>query len=275
MRRFTENLVLIVAILAAVGLAAGCGGTAKNAIASFAPTRSASAAPTRSASAAPTRSADVSPSASAGSSASPSASVSPSPSASVAPSPSATAATTTVEPATSAAAAPAQPTGSAAPGSGSPSGLVWLWALLGAVVLIGAILLIARARRRHAAAAAGWQSRVIDAYAKGAALHDAMSVAETPGALAAADAPARWSDIQRRADDLAQTLYALREAAPDDESRARVTDALASLQAVRSAMDAERAPGGAGPQQAGVARSRLFTFEASLRALRDPYRRAP
>jgi hypothetical protein len=169
----------------------------------------------------------------------------------------------------------AQPSGSAAPGSGSPSGLIWLWALLAAVVFIGAILWIARARRRRSAVAAGWRSRVIDAYAKGAALHDAMSVAETPAALAADDAGARWSDIQRRADDLAQTLYALREGAPDHESRARVTDVLASLQAVRSAMDAERAPGGAGPQQAGVARGRLFTFEVSLRALRDPDPQAP
>ncbi len=137
------------------------------------------------------------------------------------------------------------------------------------------ILWIARARGRRSAAAAGWQSRVIDAYAKGSALHDAMSVAETPGALAADDAGARWSDIQRRADDLAQTLYALREAAPDDETRARAADALASLQAVRSAMDAERVPGGAGAQQANVTRGRLSTFEASLRALRASPQQAP
>jgi hypothetical protein len=136
-------------------------------------------------------------------------------------------------------------------------------------------MLIARARGRRSAAASGWQSKVIDAYAKGSALHDAMSVAETPGALAADDAGVRWSDIQRRADDLAQTLYALREAAPDDESRARVANALASLQAVRSAMDAERAPGGAGAQQAEVTRGRLAAFEASLRALRAPDQQAP
>src|ERR1017187_5725496 len=114
----------------------------------------------------------------------------------------------------------------AAAASGSSTGLIWLWILLGAIVLIGLIMLIVRARGRRSAAAAGWRSRVIDAYAKGSALHDAMSVAETPGALAADDAGARWSDIQRRTDDLAQTLYALREAAPDDEGRAKVADAL-------------------------------------------------
>jgi hypothetical protein len=99
-----------------------------------------------------------------------------------------------------------------------------------------------------------------------------MSVAEAPGGLAAGDAGARWSDIQRRADDLAQTLYELREAAPDPEDRARIADTLASLQAVRSAMDAERAAGGAGAQQADVTRSRLSAFESALRALRAPDR---
>ena len=101
------------------------------------------------------------------------------------------------------------------------------------------------------------QSKLIDAYAKGSALHDAMSVAETQGDLAAGDACARWSNIQRRADDLAQTLYALREAAPDPGDQARIADVLASLQAARSAMDAElgarrrRLPAGRrGPQPA-------------------------
>ena len=137
------------------------------------------------------------------------------------------------------------------------------------------IVAIVRAGRRRSAAAAGWQSRVIDAYAKGSALHDAMSVAEAPGALGAYDAGARWADIQRRADDLTQTLYALREAAPDDEGRAGVADVLASLSAVRSAMDAERAPGGASSQQAEVTRERLAFFEISLSALRASDQQAP
>jgi len=170
---------------------------------------------------------------------------------------------------TSAPTAPA--TGSAAPAASSGTSLTWLWILLGVLVLAGLIALIARWGRRRSAASAGWRSRLVDAYAKGSALHDAMSVAEVPGGLAAADAAARWSDIQRRADDLAQTLYALREQVPPDSAdRARIDDTLASLQAVRSAMDAERAPGGAGYQQAGVVRSRLASFESSLRALGAP-----
>jgi len=167
---------------------------------------------------------------------------------------------------TSAPTAPA--IGSAAPAASSGTSLIWLWVLLGVLVLAGLIALIARSARRRSAAAAGWRSRLVDAYAKGSALHDAMSVAEAPGGLAAADAAARWADIQRRADDLAQTLYALREAVPPDSAdRAGIDDTLASLQAARSAMDAERAPGGAGYEQAELVRSRLASFESSLRGL--------
>jgi len=165
---------------------------------------------------------------------------------------------------------------SSSPTASSGSNLLWLWILLGVLVVVGLIALIARSGRRRTAAAAGQQSRLIDAYAKGSALHDAMSVAEAPGGLYAPDAAARWFDIQRRADDLAQTLYALRETVPEDSGdRVRIADTLASLQAVRSAMEAERAPGGAGPQQAEVVRSRLFSFESSLRALRASDQGAP
>ena len=156
----------------------------------------------------------------------------------------------------------------AASGSSSGTSLLWLWILLGVLILAGLIAWIVTSSRRRSAATAGWRSRLIDAYAKGSALHDAMVVAEAQGDLASSDARARWYDIQRRADDLAQTLYALREAAPDPEDQAGIGDVLASLQAVRSAMDAERAPGGARPELAEVVRRRLYAFELSLRALR-------
>jgi hypothetical protein len=159
-------------------------------------------------------------------------------------------------------------TTSPTPAESSGTSLIWLWVLLGVLVLGGLITWIARAGRRRSTAAAGWRSRLVDAYAKGSALHDAMSVAELQGDLASGDARARWYEIQRRADDLAQTLYALREAASDPGDQARIADVLASLQAVRSAMDAERATGGASMQQADVVRTRLSGFESSLRALR-------
>jgi len=243
MRRLMRIIFLSVAILAAGGMAAGCSSSVKSAIASISPSRSSTAPGTVTSTAAgPTV---------------------------TTPGPTVTTAGPTVTAPTATVTAPT-PTAAGSPAAHGEAGtnLLWLWILLGALVLVGLIVLIVRSARRRSATAAGWQSRIIDAYAQGSALHDAMSVAETPGALAADDAAARWGDIQRRSDDLAQTLYALRESAPDEENRARAADALASLQAVRSAMDAERAPGGAGAEYAEVVRSRLRTFEASLRALR-------
>ena len=197
------------------------------------------------------------------------------------PSRSATAATATTagQPAITAPAAPSatapQSTTTAAPAAGSGTSLLWLWILLGAVLVAVLIAWITRVARRGSATATDRRSRLVDAYAQGSALRDAMSVAETPGAMAAADAGARWADIQRRADDLAQTLYALRESVPDPADQMRVADTLASLQAARSAMDAERAPGGAGPWQAEIVRGRLDAFESSLQALRADDQRYP
>ena len=196
------------------------------------------------------------------------------------PSRSATAATATTagQPATTAPAAPsatAPQSATAAPAAGSGTSLLWLWILLGAVLVAVLIAWITRVARRGSATATDRRSRLVDAYAQGSALRDAMSVAETPAGMAAADAGARWADIQRRADDLAQTLYALRESVPDPADQMRVADTLASLQAARSAMDAERAPGGAGPWQAETVRGRLDAFESSLRALRADDQRYP
>jgi hypothetical protein len=250
MRRSAKSLSLPVAILIAVCLAAGAAGcagagsTVKSAISS-----AASNLPSRSATAA---------------------------TATTAGQPATTAPATTAPAATAAPSAAAPQGTTAAPAAGSGTSLIWLWILLGAVLVAVLIVLITRmARRGSATAAADWRSRLVGAYAQGSALRDAMSVAETPGAMAAADAGARWADIQRRADDLAQTLYALRESVPDPADQMRIADTLASLQAARSAMAAERAPGGAGPWQAEVVRDRLDAFESSLRALRADDQRYP
>ena len=249
MRRSAKSLSLpaaiLVAILVAAGLAvgaagcAGAGSTVKGAISS-----AASNLPSRSATAATATTAGQ---------------------------------PATTAPASTAAASPAAPQSTAAaPAAGSGTSLIWLWILLGAVLVAVLIVWITRMTRRGSAtAAADWRSRLVDAYAQGSALHDAMSVAETPGAMAAADAGARWADIQRRADDLAQTLYALRESVPDPADQMRIADTLAALQAARSAMDAERAPGGAGPWQAETVRGRLNAFESSLQALRTDDQRYP
>ena len=166
---------------------------------------------------------------------------------------------------------PAAAAASPAASSSSSSDLIWLWVVLGAIVLIVLIVLIARSgRRRGPKPAEVWQSRALDAYAKGAALHDAMRMAEAPGALVAQDAAARWADIQRRADDLGQALYAMREAAPDEDKRMRTADVLAALQSVRSVMAAERGTDVSAVPPPEQVRSRLAAFGAALQELREP-----
>ena len=244
MGRMPEKMILVAAILAAGYLAAGCGsGSVKNAVSSAAASKSISVSP-------PTFSPGTR---------------SPRPSSRPA---DGDRVGRGARPGTLAVhrAALAVPAAS----GGSASSLLWLWILLGAVVVVGVAVWLARRSGQRSAMATNWRSKVVDASAKGSALIDMMSMAESPGARAAEDASARWAEIQRRMDDLAQELYALRETAPGEAERERVADVLASLQAVRSAMDAERAPGGAGPEQGARVHDLLLTFEASLRALRSP-----
>jgi hypothetical protein len=126
------------------------------------------------------------------------------------------------------------------------------------------------AHRRRARSATDWQGQVIDAYAKGSALHDAMAAAETPGALAADSAGLRWSDIQRRADDYSQLLYRMQQTAPNDQERLRIGNLIASLQAARSAMDTERSGGIPDGSVSGLVRDRLAFFNSALNSLRQP-----
>jgi hypothetical protein len=261
MSRLPEKLVLMMAILAAGCLAAGCGsGSVKNAVSSAAASKSISVSP-------PT----ISPRTS-------------NPAPTTAPTTVPTTAAVTSQPAVTASAVAPAPAPSSQPpaasespaASGSGSSLLWLWILLGVIAVVGVAVLIARRSGRRSAQAAGWRSKVVDVYAKGSALYDAMSVAEHLGAQPPEDDSIRWADIQRRTGDLAQELYALRETAPGEAERAQVANVLASLRALRSAMDAEHAPGGAGPSQ-GTGPSQgarvhglLLSFEASLRALHSP-----
>jgi hypothetical protein len=142
--------------------------------------------------------------------------------------------------------------------------------LLAALALILIIAFLIARSRRGPKPADIWRSQALDAYAKGSALYDAMELAEAPGALVAQDAAARWADIQRRADDLAQNLYAMRESAPDEDKRMRSDDVLAALQSVRSVMAAERGPDVSQVPPPDLVRSRLMAFGASLQALREP-----
>jgi hypothetical protein len=141
---------------------------------------------------------------------------------------------------------------------------------VGIVVAAGLVIWALVAHRRRSAAATDWRARVIDAYAKGSALHDAMVAAETPGSLTGPDAGFRWSDLQRRADDYSQLLYAMQQQAPGEIERILVADVIASLQAAGSAMDAARPTGPAAGRLAGSARDRIAFFASSVTSLREP-----
>jgi hypothetical protein len=150
--------------------------------------------------------------------------------------------------------------------------VAWLWFLVGAVVVIGVIVVALVLRYmgvRDSVVTGGWLGQGIDAYRKGSVLHEQMTAAVQPGALGTADGGARRADIQRRADDLARELTALQQAAVGPEDRSAAADALGSLQAARSAMEAYW-DAGDDAGQAETVRGRLSAFEESLRALRSP-----
>ena len=158
----------------------------------------------------------------------------------------------------------------AAAARGSGSGLLWLWILIGVIVLGGGAALIAysaRRRSRRRAAAADWRTRVINVYAEGQALYDAIWASAGLAQSAGGAVDPRSFAIQSRADALTQDLYALRESAPDEVRHARVADLLAELQGVHSAMEASVDVEG-----------RLAAFQTALRGLRasaDPSSSSP
>lgn len=250
MRRLSASVLLTAAILGSAGLATACGQSGSGAIASLSPSKAASLIPSRSEGITPSATANASTGVT--SPASPAASASPRSSA----------------PQSSAAQSSApQPSSTVAPAGGSGSSLLWLWILIGVIVLGGGIALIAYSARRRSAAAADWRTRVIDVYAEGQALHDAIWTSAGRGQSADRTADPRWSGIQLRADNLTQDLYTLREAAPDEVLHARIVDVLVELQAVRSAMEAPADLEG-----------RLAAFQTALRGLRawaDPSSSSP
>jgi len=242
MRRLLKSVLLAAAILFAGCLVTACAQSALGAVTASSPSAGAPATPTAQPSSTPTA-------------------ASPTPAPSTA---SPTAAPTTASTAPS-------PTPSSSSTSSSGFNLAWLWVVLGALVLLGIILLATRSpgRARPSAATANWRSRAVDAYAKGAALDSAVRAAERQGVFTEA-ASIRRADLQRRADDLTEALYAMRETAPTENRRVQVENAILSLRAVRDAMDAQRSPGDASSQQGGVLNSRLSALESSLNALRVP-----
>jgi hypothetical protein len=133
---------------------------------------------------------------------------------------------------------------------------------------VGIIVLATRSPGRSDAAVL-WRSRTEHTYEQGGAFDSAVREGQRRGAFLDPDGAA-WHHIQHRAHDLTEALYILREEALTEGRRAQVEDALAALQAVRYALDAEVAPGAGGAQQSGTLNSRLLALESSLNALRVP-----
>jgi hypothetical protein len=149
---------------------------------------------------------------------------------------------------------------------------MWLWILVGVVVVVGAVVVLLVLRYmgvRGSVVTGGWIAEAIDAYTKGMALHEAISAATQADALEAPDAGTRWADIQRRADGLAQELQMLQHTAVDPEDRESAAGALGSLQTLRAALDdLSNSPRDA--ERVAAIRDREAVFEKSLRTLRAP-----
>ncbi len=241
MRRLMRSGLLAAAILVAGCLVAACAQSARGAVTASSPGAAATAT-------AP-----------------------PSPTPTVAsPTAAPTTASPTAAPSTASTAPSPTPSSTSSSSGGFGGNLVWLWFVLGALVLLAIILLATRSprRARSSAAVGNWHSRAVDAYAKGAAFDGAVRAAERQG-LSTEAASIRWADLQRRADDLTEVLYTMRETAPTEHRRVQVENAILSLRGVRDAMDARRS-GDASPQPGAVLRSRLSALESSLNALRVP-----
>ena len=158
--------------------------------------------------------------------------------------------------------------------------LIWLWVILGALVLLGIILLATRSPGRSPDSeprvatpppppmpGSGWYSRVGEAYSEGAALDHAVRAVARQDAFAD---PALSSDLQRRVYHLTETLYGLRDTAPTETRRAQVVNALLTLEAVTDLINARRTPGGASSPQGMGVNSRLAALESALNDLRLP-----
>jgi hypothetical protein len=236
MRRLLRSVLLAAAILITGCLAAGCVQSASGATTSPSPTASAPATVTT-----------------------------PPPPTTAPPSPTPSAASPTVAPST----APATPASSSpASSTGSSFNLIWLWVILGAAVLVGIIVFATRSPGGSDEAVL-WRSRTAHTYEQGGAFDNAVREGEHQGAYLDRDGAA-WHHIQNRAHDLTEALYILREEALTERQRAQVEDALAAMQAVRYALDAEGAPGAASAQQSETLHARLAALESSLNALRVP-----
>jgi hypothetical protein len=190
-----------------------------------------------------------------------------------------TAVPTTPTPTATSASPTASPT-STSSGTNLFSGdLIWLWVILGALVLLGIILLATRSPGRSSGGGtpvasrpppmptSGWHAKVTEAYSEGAALDQSVRAVARQDAFTDA---ALNSDLQRRIYHLTETLYGMRDTAPTETRRAQVVNSLLALEAVTDVINARRTPGGANSPQGMGLNARLAALESSLNDLRVP-----
>jgi hypothetical protein len=157
--------------------------------------------------------------------------------------------------------------------------LIWLWVILGALILLGIILLATRSPGRSGGGDApvasrpppmptsGWHAKVTEAYSEGASLDQSVRAVARQDAFTDA---ALNSDLQRRIYHLTETLYGMRDTAPTETRRAQVVNSLLALEAVTDVINARRAPGGASTPQGMGLNARLAALESALNDLRVP-----
>jgi hypothetical protein len=193
---------------------------------------------------------------------------------------------------TTATAVPTTPTPTPTPSSASPTpsptstgsgglfsgNLIWLWVILGALVLLGIILLATRspgrspggtpvATRPAPMPTSGWHAKVTEVYSEGAALDHAVRAVARQDAFTDA---ALFADLQRRIYHLTEMLYGMRDTAPTETRRAQVVNALLTLEAITDLVNARRTPGGASSPQGMGVNARLAAMESALNDLRVP-----
>lgn len=175
-------------------------------------------------------------------------------------------------------ATPERPAGSEG-GDGDGGFPTWGWIVIVAVAVLIVVVLFSAVRgaaRASAARQSSWNAAVLDGYGKGVSLHDALVADAMVGTIAVEDTERRWSNAQRRIDDLAADLHTLSARAPDVDSNNAVRETTVALTTLRSAVQSHLSiiGGDMTPSDAQVEESestlrrRLSEFQATLNVLR-------
>ena len=156
-------------------------------------------------------------------------------------------------------------------GDGVPTVLI----VLGAALLLLLLLLAGWWRGRLSASAAehsSWRDKAFEAYAYGAAIHDALAV-QLSG-TSAQTGPAQ-RDVEHRMSELTVQLHSLELTPPDAKTATALQEVLGAVAALRAASQADVNVRDSGAPDArrmeestALARRRLAEFDATLTAFR-------